>query len=88
MPSTPTPGDALASPNTHHGRVTPERVEEARAEDTDVAVHRHVEAVLRGYLAERRAELPEQAQTFAAAVDTLSDFALRGGKRIRPTFAW
>ncbi len=64
--------------------VTPERV----AEDIDGAVHLHVEQLLRGYLAERRAELPAQAQTFAAAVDTLSDFALRGGKRIRPTFAW
>lgn len=56
--------------------------------DIDAAVHRHVEVVLRRYLAARRAELPELAQTFAAAVDTLSDFALRGGKRIRPTFAW
>jgi geranylgeranyl diphosphate synthase type I len=64
--------------------VTPERT----AEDIDSAVHLHVEKLLRGYLAERRAELPELAQTFAAAVDTLSDFALRGGKRIRPTFAW
>lgn len=65
--------------------VTPERTEEGR---TDAAVHLHVEAVLGRYLAQRRAELPELAQTFAAAVDTLSDFALRGGKRIRPTFAW
>ncbi|MFL6123555.1 polyprenyl synthetase family protein [Actinophytocola sp.] len=56
--------------------------------DIDTAVHRQVEVVLRRYLAQRRAELPELAQTFAAAVDTLSDFALRGGKRIRPTFAW
>jgi geranylgeranyl diphosphate synthase, type I len=56
--------------------------------DIDTAVHRHVEVVLRRYLAQRRAELPELAQSFAAAVDTLSDFALRGGKRIRPTFAW
>jgi geranylgeranyl diphosphate synthase type I len=68
--------------------VTPEHLDEHREEAVDSAVHRHVEAVLRGYLVERRADLPEQAQTFAAAVDTLSDFALRGGKRIRPTFAW
>jgi geranylgeranyl diphosphate synthase type I len=54
----------------------------------DSAVHRHVEDVLAGYLAERRAELPELARTFAQAVDALSDFALRGGKRLRPTFAW
>ncbi|MGB3445030.1 MAG: polyprenyl synthetase family protein [Actinophytocola sp.] len=64
--------------------MTPERVEE----DIDGAVHSHVETVLRRYLADRRAGLPEQAQMFATAVDTLSDFALRGGKRIRPTFAW
>jgi len=56
--------------------------------EIDAAVHKHVEVLLRRYLARRRAELPELAQTFAAAVDTLSDFALRGGKRIRPTFAW
>jgi len=56
--------------------------------DIDAAVHLHVEDVLARYLAARRADLPELARTFAAAVDTLSDFALRGGKRIRPTFAW
>ncbi len=54
----------------------------------DAAVHRHVEDFLARYLAERRAELPDLARTFAQAVDTLSDFALRGGKRLRPTFAW
>jgi geranylgeranyl diphosphate synthase, type I len=74
--------------------VTLERVNEHEDIDAgiddaiDDAVHRHVEVVLRRYLAQRRAELPELAQSFAAAVDTLSDFALRGGKRIRPTFAW
>jgi geranylgeranyl diphosphate synthase, type I len=54
----------------------------------DAAVHRHVEDFLARYLAERRAELPELARTFAQAVDAMSDFALRGGKRLRPTFAW
>ncbi len=54
----------------------------------DAAVHLHVEEFLARYLAERRAELPELARTFAQAVDALSDFALRGGKRLRPTFAW
>jgi geranylgeranyl diphosphate synthase, type I len=54
----------------------------------DEAVHRHVERVLAVYLATRRAELPPLAASFATAVDTLTDFALRGGKRIRPTFAW
>jgi geranylgeranyl diphosphate synthase type I len=60
----------------------------AVAESIDAAVHRHVESVLGRYLTERRAELPEAARTFAQAVDALSDFALRGGKRLRPTFAW
>jgi geranylgeranyl diphosphate synthase, type I len=54
----------------------------------DDAVHRHVEDILASYLSSRRAELPELARTFAQAVDHLSDFALRGGKRLRPTFAW
>ncbi|GAB3464060.1 polyprenyl synthetase family protein [Actinophytocola sediminis] len=54
----------------------------------DAAVHRHVEQILAGYLTARQAELPELARTFARAVDHLSDFALRGGKRLRPTFAW
>lgn len=54
----------------------------------DAAVHLHVEDFLARYLTERRAELPELARTFAQAVDTLSAFALRGGKRLRPTFAW
>lgn len=56
--------------------------------DIDSAVHRHVEDVLARYLAGRRAELPELARMFAQAIDALSDFALRGGKRLRPTFAW
>jgi geranylgeranyl diphosphate synthase, type I len=78
----------------HHGHVVPDLPAASEAphrtvEDSiDTAVHRHVEDVLARYLAERRAELPEQARTFARAVDALSDFALRGGKRLRPTFAW
>jgi geranylgeranyl diphosphate synthase type I len=75
------------SPTTHHGRVHQVPAGETET-DIDAAVHLRVERVLADYLAERRAELPELAQTFAAAVDTLSAFALSGGKRIRPTFAW
>jgi geranylgeranyl diphosphate synthase type I len=58
------------------------------ADSVDAAVHLHVEDFLARYLAARRAELPDLARTFAQAVDALSDFALRGGKRLRPTFAW
>jgi len=76
-------------PTAHHVRVSPAHdVPTAVDQSIDAAVHRHVEDFLARYLAERRAELPELAATFAQAVDTLSDFALRGGKRLRPTFAW
>jgi geranylgeranyl diphosphate synthase, type I len=71
----------------HHGHVAPD-LPTAVAESIDAAVHQHVETVLGRYLTERRAELPELARTFAQAVDAMSDFALRGGKRLRPTFAW
>jgi geranylgeranyl diphosphate synthase, type I len=74
-------------PRDNHGRVAPD-LPTAVAESIDTAVHRHVENVLGRYLTARRAELPELARTFAQAVDALSDFALRGGKRLRPTFAW
>jgi geranylgeranyl diphosphate synthase type I len=76
-----------ARPRRDHGHVAPD-LPTAVAESIDAAVHRHVESVLGRYLTERRAELPEAARTFAQAVDALSDFALRGGKRLRPTFAW
>jgi len=74
----------------HHGRVptTDQSVDDTLDDSIDAAVHRHVEDILSTYLGERRAELPELARTFARAVDHLSDFALRGGKRLRPTFAW
>ena len=47
-----------------------------------------VDAVLRGFFAERRAEADTLGQDFAATVAELENFVLRGGKRIRPAFAW
>jgi geranylgeranyl diphosphate synthase type I len=43
---------------------------------------------LAGFLATKRADAKAIDPTFAAAVDSLVDFVLGGGKRIRPTFAW
>ena len=47
-----------------------------------------VQRTLDTYLRSRRAECAELDDAFAEAVDGLSEFVLRGGKRIRPTFAW
>jgi geranylgeranyl diphosphate synthase, type I len=49
-----------------------------------------VDAVIREFFAERRAEADADAlgPDFAAMVAELESFVLRGGKRIRPAFAW
>jgi len=47
-----------------------------------------VDAVLRDFFAERRAEAGAFGPDFAATVAELESFVLRGGKRIRPAFAW
>lgn len=47
-----------------------------------------VDAVLRDFFAERRAEADALGPDFAATVAELESFVLRGGKRVRPAFAW
>lgn len=47
-----------------------------------------LDAVLRDFFAERRAEADALGPDFAATVAELESFVLRGGKRIRPVFAW
>ncbi|WFE95378.1 polyprenyl synthetase family protein [Micromonospora sp. WMMD987] len=47
-----------------------------------------VDAVLRRFFAERRVEADAIGPGFATAVAELERFVLRGGKRVRPTFAW
>jgi geranylgeranyl diphosphate synthase type I len=47
-------------------------------------VHRELAA----FLALKTDEAAQVDPQFAAAIDSLSDFVLGGGKRIRPTFAW
>jgi geranylgeranyl diphosphate synthase type I len=47
-----------------------------------------VDAVLKEFFAERRAEADTLGPDFAATVAELESFVLRGGKRMRPAFAW
>ena len=47
-----------------------------------------VEAAIRDFFTERRAEADALGPDFAATVADLETFVLRGGKRIRPAFAW
>jgi geranylgeranyl diphosphate synthase, type I len=54
----------------------------------DDAVAARVEDALARYVQSRRAVLLDRAPGFGTAVDALEGFVLRGGKRIRPTFAW
>lgn len=53
-------------------------------EDLPGEVHRELAA----FLAVKTDEAAQVDPRFATAVDSLSDFVLGGGKRIRPTFAW
>lgn len=54
----------------------------------DQALPAEVARELAAFLAGRRDDAEAIDPTFAAAVDSLVDFVLGGGKRIRPTFAW
>ncbi|MDQ3827369.1 MAG: hypothetical protein M3325_17210, partial [Actinomycetota bacterium] len=47
-------------------------------------VHRQLATFLQG----KRDEALHIDPQFVAAVDSLSEFVLSGGKRLRPTFAW
>lgn len=47
-----------------------------------------VDAALKDFFAERRAEAAAFGPDFAATVAELESYVLRGGKRIRPAFAW
>lgn len=54
----------------------------------DESLPTEVAKQLAGFLAGKRADAEAVDPAFAAAVDSLVDFVLGGGKRIRPTFAW
>ncbi|MEV1063738.1 polyprenyl synthetase family protein [Streptomyces sp. NPDC050263] len=47
-----------------------------------------VDAAISDFFAERRAEAASLGGDFAATVAELENYILRGGKRIRPAFAW
>jgi len=47
-----------------------------------------IDATLTDYLAERRRYTELVHPSFTEAADALTAFVLRGGKRVRPTFAW
>lgn len=47
-----------------------------------------IDAAIRDFFAERRAEADALDEDFAAVVAELESYVLRGGKRIRPAFAW
>ncbi|WP_329031395.1 polyprenyl synthetase family protein [Streptomyces sp. NBC_01725] len=47
-----------------------------------------VDAALRGFFADRRADADAIGPGFATAVAELEGYVLRGGKRVRPAFAW
>lgn len=46
------------------------------------------DAAIRDFFAERRAETETLGPDFAAVLAELESYVLRGGKRMRPTFAW
>jgi geranylgeranyl diphosphate synthase, type I len=54
----------------------------------DDSVRAHVERTLTEYLAAKQSTMASLTQELADALDALVEFILRGGKRIRPTFAW
>ncbi|MGW1771853.1 polyprenyl synthetase family protein [Streptomyces sp. NPDC002104] len=47
-----------------------------------------IDAVIGEFFGQRRTEADALGQDFAAVVDELENYVLRGGKRVRPVFAW
>ncbi len=90
-PSPQTPSPQPPSPQTP----SPQRHSKERSRHPLTAVHAIDESLpaevareLAGFLTGKRTDAEAIDPTFAAAVDSLVDFVLGGGKRIRPTFAW
>lgn len=54
----------------------------------DADLPSEIDRVLRDFLRRASEPIRRTEPTFGPAVDTLSDFVLGGGKRLRPTFAW
>lgn len=56
--------------------------------DFDADLPRQVERVLARFLREAGEQIEGTEPGFASGVDALTEFVMRGGKRLRPTFAW
>jgi geranylgeranyl diphosphate synthase, type I len=68
----------------HDGRVHPA----PQTDTVDESIRAHVERTLTEYLSAKQSTMASLTQELADALDSLVEFILRGGKRIRPTFAW
>ncbi len=63
-------------------------VTDQQAHPLDENLRAEVDRELAAFLGAKRDEAAHIDSQFVAAVDSLSDFVLGGGKRLRPTFAW
>jgi geranylgeranyl diphosphate synthase type I len=70
----------------HHPPPEPGPGPGRQADDSGVTAA--IEAALTTYLRSRTADAGTIDPVFGEATEALADFVLRGGKRIRPTFAW
>ncbi|MDQ4010019.1 MAG: polyprenyl synthetase family protein [Actinomycetota bacterium] len=75
-----TRGAGLLSPDA------PAKDQQAHPLDEDLRAE--VDRELTAFLQAKRDDAAQIDSQFVAAVDSLSDFVLGGGKRLRPTFAW
>jgi geranylgeranyl diphosphate synthase, type I len=81
----------MAQGNATHGAQTrprsgPAKVQQAQPLDDDLRAEVHRELAM--FLQTKRDEAAQIDTRFVTAIDTLSDFVLGPGKRLRPTFAW
>ena len=70
----------------HHPPPEPGPGDGGRPGDSEVTAA--IQAALTTYLRSRTADAGTIDPVFGEATEELADFVLRGGKRIRPTFAW
>jgi len=75
-----------ATPGMRPGVTTAEVARALHPLDEDLPGRVHRELI--GFLAAKQVDAEAVDPAFAAAVDSLTDFVLGGGKRIRPTLAW
>jgi len=69
-------------------RSLPERPQDQPVPALDDALRAEIHRALATFLQTKRDDALQIDPQFVAAVDSLSEFVLGGGKRLRPTFAW